>query len=253
MIPARYLRAVSSDRTLYMEILISIRYSLLSYKYKTYIHDILGITNDDMIAYEESITPPSSPPSFGSDFEETDDIDERDMNIQDQTCRDVILNDDMQIQEYLEEADTFLLIHKSSTDDILCYEKSYIEKILRDKANWFYECIGDLLDNGDRVMNFGNENDAYIKLPLYKDGLNGFIHLSQMRRLLQSDNRIYYVYPDNDKDITHSAAWVNVFGTNPNWVSANHCQVGSKLLVYKLKICTDPERCLRSLAYIGGE
>ena len=154
----------------------------------------------------------------------------------------------MQIQQYLADGDTFLLIHKSSTDDILCYEKSYITNILRNKGNWFYECIGDLLDNGDRVMNFGNENDAYIKLPLYKDGLNGFIHLSQITRLLQSDNRIYYVYPDNDKDITYSANWDNAFGTNPNWVSANHCQVGSKLLVYKLKICTDPERCLRSLA-----
>ena len=41
----------------------------------------------------------------------------------------------------------------------------------------------------------------------------------------------------------------NAFGPNPNWVSANHCQVVSKLLVYKLKICRDPERCLKSLAY----
>jgi hypothetical protein len=62
-------------------------------------------------------------------------------------------------------------------------------------------------------------------------------------------NKIYYVYPDNEKDITHSSAWANAFGPNPNWVSANHCQVVSKLLVYKLKICRDPERCLKSLAY----
>ena len=267
---------VTTNKMLYMKIflVLSAGTRIYSDKYMGYINDILGISNQNLIDYAATlpippppplslslpllqIPPPLTPPydyyPYQFQFEETDDIDERDINIEGQTCRDVILNDDMQIQQYLADGDTFLLIHKSSTDDILCYEKSYIETILSDKGNWFYECIGDLLHNGNRVMNFGNENDAYIKLPLYKDGLNGFIHLSQMRRLLQSDNRIYYVYPDNDKDITHSAAWVNVFGTNPNWVSANHCQVGSKLLVYKLKICTDPERCLRSLAYIGGE
>lgn len=142
------------------------------------------------------------------------------------------------------------MIHKSSTDAILCYEKSYIETILNDKGNWFYECKGRLLDNGGRGMNFEHENDAYIKLPLYKDGLNGFIHLSKIRRLLQSDNRIYYVYPDNDKDITNSSTWDNAFGPYPDWVAANHCQAGTKILVYKLKICTDPERCLKSLAYL---
>lgn len=290
VIPRRYLRGVTTDRTLYMKILFTIGYNnQLSYKYKTYIQDILGISNDDMIEYEESIGGdddddsdggdsrdggggggglPINPvtgrrqrrgrdlPNFGTpvqddgtpaEFEETDDIDER--NIQYQTCRDVVLNDDYPIEEYLREADTFLFIHNSSTDDILCYEKSYIENILNNKDNWFYECIGRLLDNGNRAINVGNENDAYIKLPIYKDGLNGFIHLSQVIRLLESDNRIYYVYPDNDKDITHSISWKNAFGPDHlrNWISANHCQLGSKLLVYKLKICRDPERCLRSL------
>ena len=81
--------------------------------------------------------------------------------------------------------------------------------------------------------------------------MNGFIHVSQVIRLLASNNRIYYVYPDNDKDITHSITWANAFGPEHmiDWVSANHCQVGSKLLVYNLKICTDPERCIRSLFY----
>ena len=289
-IPGRYVRGLTTDRDLYMKILFNIRYSKLSYTYKTYIHDILGISNDDMIAYEEGLTPPIpndgdggdgddggygggddgdgdsggnflTPPRVSSlaiyddynndddsgEFEQTDDIDERDMNIEGQTCRDVILSDDIPIQEYLETADTFLFINKSSTDDILCYEKSYIETILDNKSNWFYECTGRLLDDGNRAIQVGNENDAYIKLPLYKDGLNGFIHLSQVRRLLESDNRIYYVYPD-DIDITHSISWVNAFGPDHqrNWVSANHCQVGSKLLIYKLKICRDPERCLTS-------
>jgi hypothetical protein len=285
VIPRRYLRGVTTDRTLYMKILFMIGYNnQLSYKYKTYIQDILGISNDDMIEYEESIGGdddddsdggdsrdggggggglPINPvtgrrqrrgrdlPNFGTpvqddgDFEETDDIDER--HIQYQTCRDVILDDDYPIEEYLREADTFLFIHKSSLDEILCYEKRTIQKLLNDKANWLYECKGPLFPDGNRGMQFGDEDDAYIRLPIYKDGLNGFIHLSEVRKLLRSNNRIYYLYLDEDKDITHSMFWDNVFGTSQNWISANHCQVGSKILVFKLKICRDPERCLRSL------
>ena len=285
VIPRRYLREVTTDRTLYMKILFMIGYNnQLSYKYKTYIQDILGISNDDMIEYEESIGGdddddsdggdsrdggggggglPINPvtgrrqrrgrdlPNFGTpvqddgDFEETDDIDER--HIQYQTCRDVILDDDYPIEEYLREADTFLFIHKSSLDEILCYEKRTIQKLLNDKANWLYECKGPLFPDGNRGMQFGDEDDAYIRLPIYKDGLNGFIHLSEVRKLLRSNNRIYYLYLDEDKDITHSMFWDNVFGTSQNWISANHCQVGSKILVFKLKICRDPERCLRSL------
>jgi len=288
VIPRRYLREVTTDRTLYMKILFKIGYNnQLSYKYKTYIRDILGISNDDMIEYEESIGGdddssdggdsgdgggrgggglPINPvtgrrqrrggylPNFGTpaqddgDFEETDDIDER--NIQYQTCRDVVMQDDYSIEEYLREADTFLFIHKSSLDEILCYEKRTIEKQLNDKANWLYECKGNLFADGSRGMQFGDENDAYIRLPIYADGLNGFIHLSEVRKLLRSNNRIYYLYLDEDKNITHSMFWDNVFGYNRDFVAANHCQLGSKVLVFKLKICRDPERCLRSLPLI---
>jgi hypothetical protein len=157
------------------------------------------------------------------------------------------LNDDYSIEEYLTEADTFLLIHKSSPDEILCYEKRTIQTLLNDKANWLYECKGPLFPNGNRGMQFGDENDAYIRLPIYADGLNGFIHLSEVEKLLRSNNRIYYLYRDEDKDISHSMFWDNVFGPSQNWISANHCQRGSNVLVFKLKICRDPERCLRSL------
>ena len=185
------------------------------------------------------------------EFEETNDIDERDMNIEGQTCRDVILSDNMQIQEYLRTADTFLFINPNQ--DIICYEKSYIETILDDKNNWFYECTGHHLENDDMSILFDrNENNAFIKLPLYIDGLNGFIPLIQVMKLLGSNDRIYYIYPDNDKDITHSISWVNAFGSteHTDWIGTNHCQRGSNLLVYKLKICRDPEMCVKSIGYL---
>jgi hypothetical protein len=38
--------------------------------------------------------------------------------------------------------------------------------------------------------------------------------------------------------------WLDIIGS---MMSANHCQVGSNLLVYKLKVCRDPEMCVRSI------
>lgn len=37
------------------------------------------------------------------------------------------------------------------------------------------------------------------------------------------------------------------YAANQTLVSANYCQVGSNLLVYKLKVCRDPEMCVRSI------
>ena len=52
--------------------------------------------------------------------------------------------------------------------------------------------------------------------------------------------------------ITHSIGWKVAYGPSQNigraMVSANHCQYGSSILVYTLKLCKDPERCIKSLA-----
>jgi surface protein len=190
------------------------------------------------------------------EFEETDNIDERNMHISEpgehERCKDLFTGDDIRIEEYLSEEDTFLFINNSPNEhfDILCYEKSYIENILDDKNNWFYECTGNILENGNRTIDFGrNENNAFIKLPLNIDGLNGFIPLIQVRKIIGSNDRIYYIYLDIQNQITHSISWTNAFGSREerDWVNANHCQVGSNLLVYKLKVCRDPEMCVRSI------
>jgi hypothetical protein len=46
-----------------------------------------------------------------------------------------------------------------------------------------------------------------------------------------------------------TATWQNSYGPiqNRNYVSANHCQDGSNILIYTLKLCRDPERCIRSI------
>ena len=204
------------------------------------------------------------------DFDQASDIDEKD--IPNTTCVDNIAEDDAKdILAHLNEDDTFLFINKGSSPlgsnfDILCFEKSYIEYMLSDSTHWFYECQGDFLpplegqepdtDHLDKPMS-GSDPNPYIKIRIDDKGSNGFIPLIQLEKLLKSDNKIYYIYPYLDEDgvpkmITHSIGWKVAYGPSQNigraMVSANHCQYGSSILVYTLKLCKDPERCIKSLA-----
>lgn len=93
------------------------------------------------------------------------------------------------------------------------------------------ECPGNILENNNKTMEFArNENNAFIKLPL---NIDSFIPLIQVRKIIGSDDRIYYIYLDNQNEITHSISWTNAFGPTEHrdWLSANHCQIGSNLLV----------------------
>ena len=182
-------------------------------------------------------------------FEEAD-IDERTMNIT--TCNDFIsLENNKSIVEHLEDQDSFLFIVMGSNDyDILCFDKDFIRHLLSNKdSNWFYECSGYLLSNNNRSMN-NIINYPYVKIPLNGEGLNGFIPKKQLQALVNNNNRIYYIYPmlenGSQKMITHTVSWQNAYGPNPNYVSANHCQSGSSILVYTLKVCTNAERCISS-------
>ena len=204
------------------------------------------------------------------EFDQASDIDEKD--IPNTTCVDNIAEDDAKdILAHLNEDDTFLFINKGSSPlgsnfDILCFEKSYIEYMLSDSTHWFYECQGDFLpplegqepdtDHLDKPMS-GSDPNPYIKIRIDDKGSNGFIPLIQLEKLLKSDNKIYYIYPYLDEDgvpkmITHSIGWKVAYGPSQNigraMVSANHCQYGSSILVYTLKLCKDPERCIKSLA-----
>ena len=186
-------------------------------------------------------------------FESTD-LDERDFSFG--ICRDLILNDDVDIIEHLNETDTFLFINGNPAEeaDILCFEKSYIRAFYEDKNNnWFYECTGPFIrGTNDRAMSsFGDI--AYIKIPIDSSGLTAFIPKVQIEKILLSSHKVYYINPmlENgiQKMITHSVSWQNSYGPQHfrNFVSANHCQSGSSILIYTLKVCRDPEKCVRSI------
>jgi hypothetical protein len=80
------------------------------------------------------------------------------------------------------------------------------------------------------------------------EGINGFIPLIQLKKLLQSDDKIYYIY--TDESISHTISYLVSWGmpSDPDGTSRNHCQSGSAILISKLKTCTNAEKCLKSIA-----
>jgi hypothetical protein len=187
-------------------------------------------------------------------FEEADDVNEAD--ITNTTCYDIISADYEDIIKHLNEENTFLLINKSSnnTFDILCLDKNYIEYMVNNKnGNWFYECTGNIIPgtNNKPMGQFGTE--AYVKISHPQGLFNAYIPLVQLKTLLRKDNRIYYIYPlmegNSHKKLTHTIGWQNSYGPsqNRNIVSAYHCQSGTEAPIYTLKLCRDPERCIKSI------
>ena len=199
------------------------------------------------------------------DFEEATDIDETNFTFD--TCRDLMLDDNVNIVAHLNETDTFLFINGNPAEigvSILCFDKNTIRQFLVNKNdNWFYECNGPFLTEinpvtGERIITNDRTmssivNFPYIKIFLNEEGLTGFVPLNQIRKLLSSSYKVYYIYPmlenGTQKMISHTVSWQNAFGPaeNRNFVNANHCQSGSNILIYTLKVCRDPERCVRSI------
>ena len=257
---------------LYKRIIFNYYYLTWPLEYKQYVTDVLGISIAELTDYceranERFFDENSDDENLGDiddnvvdtfEFEETLDIDEN--TIPNTTCNDLyMLDDDVNILEHLHKNDTFLFVNKGPDNvfDVLCFEKSYIEAIIADRNNnWFYECTGPFITRNGVQSNTRSMSSfnpiPYIKIPISNDGLNGFVPVVQIKKLLRSNAKIYYIYPflDNDgtqKMVTHTSTWQNAYSRDRSYVSANHCQSGTSILVYTLKLCRDPVRCVKSL------
>jgi hypothetical protein len=197
--------------------------------------------DDDPVSDDDPVLP--------FEFEEADDVDEREINHK--LCKDLFTTEETHIQEYLSSSDdTFLLISKDSGGFfyMICYDKEYISQIISDKANWYYECKGDILDDGHKLIKTTrNEDKALIKIPIHTDGMIGYIRLIELRALLDSNHKIYYLYSDGT--VSHSITWGNSrrFGNLHTRNAGSNCNNGSQIFVYKLKLCRNEERCLKSI------
>lgn len=176
-------------------------------------------------------------------------IDER--IFENEKCFDFSMYDSIDILDHLKEKDTFLFVNKGSETrienfDILCFSYDELTNILEDKNNRFLECFGEL--------NYNYKPTIYVKLPIDKEGLNGFFPIKKLESVLWSDYRVYYIVPkvnefNNQKMVNYSISWINAYGppSERNYVSANHCQEGSNILIYDIKICKNPEKCIYTL------
>lgn len=165
------------------------------------------------------------------------------------------------ITQYLQEDDSnFIFINAGNilmtdepinifTDDynVLCFSKEYLKQtIINPYDNWFYRC-----DQPDHVR-VSLDDRTYVKVPINTDGLTGYIRLYMLMLVLYyvetGRRKIFYIVPKmNERNneqysIDYSVSFRNAFSSRPNYVSANHCQQGSKLLVYNIKIC-DGDNC----------
>ncbi len=183
------------------------------------------------------------------------------------TCQDLIMFDEKEITEHLNEEGAVILINRGSgsesDSDILCFDRETLSTFYNDKNDgWFYPCTGNLMWNrkNDRfgTIELSNDRSAgeifrkpYVKLPVNMEGMNAFISARELYSMIHSSKNIFYIEPKVDIhgtqiSFTHTITWKNVYG-EPSWVSANHCQSGSNILVYEIKVCNNPETCIRSI------
>lgn len=188
------------------------------------------------------------------DDEELSEIEIDEKPMENGTCFDFTMYDSINILEYLQDSGTFLFINKGSETlvenfEILCFSYDDLNRIYRDKSNWFYECIGKL--------NYNYTQTIYLKIPIDRSGMNGFVPLNKIRKVLEKNYRIYYIVPSESepgiqKMVNYSITWQNAYGpeNRRNYVSANHCQEGSNILIFDIKVCKNPENCIISLFYV---
>ncbi len=187
------------------------------------------------------------------------------------TCQDLIMFDEKEITEYLHEEGAVILINRGSGNDsdILCFDRETLQQLFNDKDDgWFYACTGNLMwkskaGNRYRVQELSNDRSIsnhegllqilrkpYVKIPINAEGMNAFISARELYSIIQSDNNVFYIEPKLDaggNQISFTHTITHGVSQGGSFVSANHCQSGSNILLYEVKVCNNPELCIRSI------
>lgn len=150
-------------------------------------------------------------------------------------------------KQFIQDSNHFLfVVQEDDLDRIICFDMENLINIIANKNEWLVECIGELIKaTNDRKPIFPPKNDAtlYVGIPINTDNLRAFIPVGQIKSLLEMFSkglRIFYLKPaEGDAGyISHTASYKNSYNlAHANYVSANHCQGGSAIVVYDIKIC----------------
>ena len=153
--------------------------------------------------------------------------------------------EDFDENKYMEDKNNILLI---SDEIIFCYTRSDLDQLLSNQSEfWFFECQGKsipferCIHNNNTTLTCEDKSldkigkDVYVKIPIDLTGLNGLVHIEQILSMLSSDHQIF-ILKNTEKSFTHTISWKNVQKNYRlyDFVSANHCQYGSNMIIFEI-------------------
>lgn len=159
-----------------------------------------------------------------------------------------ILNRENKNEEQPTEAFDFIMYTKVPIDyntnnvyfvidkNIFVYDKNDLDEIVSNRNdNWFYECGDDFITGSTKDKRpVVKDHTVYVKMTVSECGMNGLVRKSQILRVFKSDSKMFLLTTSNPASIDWTISWQNIYGKR-NYVSANHCQHGTKMMLYDIK------------------
>ena len=202
-----------------------------------------------LMQYEpDSPTPPTPPPTsstpksttFTIDSFEPSELDIISINKSElpETAEDFVNMEDVNIVDFLAESDQNRIIKLQNSfyavngEDI----KGHFLTGNKKKHYIYYPCKQALPPPALGV----GKKDVYMNKPLFSASylvgvLSDFVLLSQVNAMFESGNKFFEIIPSEFEDIPATAT-AQMFTSNANAVSANHCQEGKEAKIIKLKM-----------------
>ena len=217
------------------------------YSYNKYITIWFNETNNITVNKNGDIVSLPPPPPRSLPLQSVQE-NEKHMNNEEAKCKDQINLTHESISQYLRENNGNILLIQPDENienyNIFCYNIEYFINTINNKNDdVYYECTGRIFEGtNDRSMSSFDFENPYMKLPVGSEGMNAFVPVKDVKSALESQDKIFYVVPElengEQKMITHTSNYGlarNIRGVS--MVSANHCQAGSSILIYRLKVC----------------
>ena len=159
-------------------------------------------------------------------------------------CKDIIYildESEYKVNEFVKNKEHVVLVNNDG--GILCYSLETIQGFIDDWEKWLLECTSELIEgtNDKKMTSFGKE--IYAGIPINEEGFMAYIELPIIKGMfedVENGNRIFYVVPKLDENntqvyLTHTVSYQNTVEGKQDFVSTNHCQGGSSILVYTLE------------------
>ena len=150
------------------------------------------------------------------------------------SCDNFMLDDDYRIllKDHFMHSDRFIFVNfnKDANEyNISCWDKENVEMILKHRnTNLFYKCMSDSMRSVDTA-------NIYVKLNIPH---SVYVDIRELKSVLTSTKKVFYIVPcpQGSSFVEFSVSWGVLNGVS-RFTSAYHCQHGSSLYLYNIKIC----------------